>query len=110
MPILRIPPQVEATTTGAAMATRPARRHQSRWDRKRATRPEPPSRTRPPGAVKGRSSRTFARPARNSARRSYLIGPGAPDARDVSLVELRSGKIVKTIDVYGAPFDPPAWR
>ena len=28
----------------------------------------------------------------------------------MSLVELRSGKIAKTTEVYGAPFDPPAWR
>jgi hypothetical protein len=26
------------------------------------------------------------------------------------LVELRSGKIAKTTEVYGAPFDPPGWR
>lgn len=28
----------------------------------------------------------------------------------MSLVELRSGKIVKTTEVFGAPFDPPPWR
>jgi hypothetical protein len=28
----------------------------------------------------------------------------------MSLVELRSGKIAKTTEVYGEPFDPPAWR
>lgn len=28
----------------------------------------------------------------------------------MSLLELRSGKIAKTTEVYGAPFDPPAWR
>jgi hypothetical protein len=28
----------------------------------------------------------------------------------MSLIELRSGKIAKTTEVYGAPFDPPAWR
>jgi hypothetical protein len=28
----------------------------------------------------------------------------------VSLIELRSGKIAKTTEVYGAPFDPPPWR
>jgi SnoaL-like protein len=28
----------------------------------------------------------------------------------MSLVELRSGKIAKTTEVYGAPLDPPAWR
>jgi hypothetical protein len=28
----------------------------------------------------------------------------------MSLIELRSGKIVKTTEVYGAPFDPPPWR
>lgn len=28
----------------------------------------------------------------------------------MSLVELRSGKIAKSIEVYGEPFDPPAWR
>jgi hypothetical protein len=27
-----------------------------------------------------------------------------------SLVELRSGKIAKTTDIYGAAFDPPEWR
>jgi ketosteroid isomerase-like protein len=36
-----------------------------------------------------------------------------PDGRTwqvMSLVELRSGKIAKSTEVYGAPFDPPAWR
>jgi hypothetical protein len=28
----------------------------------------------------------------------------------MSLIELRSGKIAKTTEVYGAPFDPPPWR
>jgi SnoaL-like domain len=28
----------------------------------------------------------------------------------MSLLELRSGKIAKTTEVYGAPFDPPEWR
>jgi len=28
----------------------------------------------------------------------------------VSLVELRSGRIAKSIEVYGEPFEPPAWR
>jgi hypothetical protein len=28
----------------------------------------------------------------------------------VSLIELRSGKIAKTTEVYGAPFDAPPWR
>jgi len=28
----------------------------------------------------------------------------------MSLIELRSGKIAKTTEVYGAPFDPPSWR
>jgi hypothetical protein len=43
-----------------------------------------------------------------------LIGSAKyPDGQTwqiVSVVELRSGKIAKTMDVYGAPFDPPAWR
>jgi hypothetical protein len=43
-----------------------------------------------------------------------LIGSARyPDGQTwqvVSVVELRSGKIAKTMDVYGAPFDPPAWR
>ncbi len=26
------------------------------------------------------------------------------------LLEFRSGKIGKTTEIYGAPFDPPAWR
>jgi limonene-1,2-epoxide hydrolase len=43
-----------------------------------------------------------------------LIGSATyPDGKTwqlMSLVELRSGKIAKTIDVYGEPFDPPAWR
>jgi hypothetical protein len=43
-----------------------------------------------------------------------LVGSATyPDGKTwqlMSLVELRSGKIAKTIDVYGAPFDPPAWR
>jgi SnoaL-like domain len=28
----------------------------------------------------------------------------------VMLIELRSGKIAKTTEIYGAPFDPPPWR
>lgn len=28
----------------------------------------------------------------------------------MSLIELKSGKIAKTIEVYGEPFEPPAWR
>lgn len=28
----------------------------------------------------------------------------------MALVELRSGKIAKAIEVFGEPFDPPAWR
>jgi hypothetical protein len=28
----------------------------------------------------------------------------------MSLVELRSGKIVKSTELYGAPFEPPEWR
>lgn len=28
----------------------------------------------------------------------------------VSVLELRSGKIAKTTEVYGEPFDPPEWR
>ncbi len=28
----------------------------------------------------------------------------------IALVELRAGKIAKTTEVYGAPFDPPQWR
>lgn len=28
----------------------------------------------------------------------------------ISIIELRSGKIAKTTEVYGAPFDPPQWR
>jgi len=28
----------------------------------------------------------------------------------MSLLELRSGKIAKTTEVYGAPFEPPTWR
>ncbi len=43
-----------------------------------------------------------------------LIGSARyPDGQTwqvVSLIELRSGKIAKTTDVYGAPFDPPSWR
>jgi hypothetical protein len=43
-----------------------------------------------------------------------LIGSATyPDGQTwqvVSVVELRSGKIAKTTEVYGAPFDPPAWR
>jgi hypothetical protein len=43
-----------------------------------------------------------------------LIGSATyPDGKTwqlVSLIELRSGKIAKTTDVYGEPFDPPAWR
>ena len=43
-----------------------------------------------------------------------LIGSATyPDGKTwqvVSLIELRSGKIAKTTEVYGAPFDPPPWR
>jgi hypothetical protein len=43
-----------------------------------------------------------------------LIGSATyPDGKTwqlMSLVELRSGKIAKTTDVYGEPFAPPAWR
>jgi hypothetical protein len=43
-----------------------------------------------------------------------LVGSATyPDGKTwqlMSLVELRSGKIAKTIEVHGAPFDPPAWR
>lgn len=28
----------------------------------------------------------------------------------MSLIELKAGKIAKTIEVYGEPFEPPAWR
>jgi hypothetical protein len=28
----------------------------------------------------------------------------------ISLIELRSGKIVKSTELYGAPFEPPEWR
>lgn len=28
----------------------------------------------------------------------------------MSLIELKGGKIAKTTEVYGEPFDPPAWR
>ncbi len=28
----------------------------------------------------------------------------------MALVELRSGKIAKTTEIYGAPFEPPQWR
>jgi hypothetical protein len=43
-----------------------------------------------------------------------LVGSATyPDGKTwqlMSLIELRSGKIAKTIDVFGEPFDPPAWR
>ena len=43
-----------------------------------------------------------------------LIGSATyPDGKTwqlMSLVELRSGKIAKTIDAYGAPFDPSVIR
>jgi hypothetical protein len=43
-----------------------------------------------------------------------LIGSASyPDGSKwqlTSLVELRSGKIAKTTDIYGADFEPPAWR
>ena len=43
-----------------------------------------------------------------------LIGSATyPDGKTwqlVSLVELRSGKIAKTTEIFGAAFDPPAWR
>lgn len=43
-----------------------------------------------------------------------LIGSARyPDGQTwqvVSLIELRSSKIAKTTEVYGAPFDPPSWR
>lgn len=44
----------------------------------------------------------------------FLAGSATyPDGQTwqvMALVELRSGKIVKTTEVYGAPFDPPQWR
>src|SRR5256885_16116280 len=43
-----------------------------------------------------------------------LIGSARyPDGQTwqvMSLIELRSGKIAKTTELYGAPFDPPPWR
>lgn len=43
-----------------------------------------------------------------------LIGSATyPDGKTwqlMSLVEVRAGKIVKTTEIFGAPFDPPSWR
>ena len=43
-----------------------------------------------------------------------LVGSATyPDGKTwqmMSLVELRSGKVAKTTEVYGEPFDPPEWR
>ena len=44
----------------------------------------------------------------------FLVGSAKyPDGQTwqmAVLVELRAGKIAKTTEIYGAPFDPPAWR
>lgn len=44
----------------------------------------------------------------------FLVGSATyPDGQTwqaMSLIELRSGKIAKTTEIYGAPFDPPSWR
>jgi ketosteroid isomerase-like protein len=43
-----------------------------------------------------------------------LVGSATyPDGQTwqaISLIELRSGKIVRTTELYGAPFEPPEWR
>lgn len=43
-----------------------------------------------------------------------LVGSATyPDGKTwqvMVLLELRSGKVAKTTEVYGEPFDPPAWR
>ena len=43
-----------------------------------------------------------------------LVGSATyPDGQTwqlMSLIELRAGKIVRTTEVFGAPFDPPEWR
>jgi ketosteroid isomerase-like protein len=43
-----------------------------------------------------------------------LIGSAKyPDGQTwqvISIIELRSGKIAKATEFYGAPFDPPQWR
>lgn len=43
-----------------------------------------------------------------------LVGSATyPDGKTwqvMSLIELRSGKIAKTTEVYGEPFEPPEWR
>ena len=44
----------------------------------------------------------------------FLVGSAKyPDGETwqmAVLVELRGGKIAKTTEIYGAPFDPPQWR
>ena len=43
-----------------------------------------------------------------------LVGSATyPDGKTwqvMSLIELKAGKIVRTTEVYGEPFEPPAWR
>jgi len=43
-----------------------------------------------------------------------LVGSATyPDGQTwqlISIIELRSGRIAKATEVYGAPFDPPPWR
>ena len=43
-----------------------------------------------------------------------LVGSAMyPDGKTwqvISVVEVRAGKVAKTTEVYGAPFDPPEWR
>jgi len=72
------------------------------------------------GKVHGSEDKWIVGPSFNVLRiegtgdRYTLLGSATyPDGKTwqfMSLVELRSGKIAKTTDVYGAPFDPPAWR
>lgn len=36
--------------------------------------------------------------------------PDGQTWQTMALIELRAGKIVKTTELYGAPFEPPDWR
>lgn len=72
------------------------------------------------GRVFGSEDRWVVGPSFNVLRiegsgDSYTIVGSAryPDGRIwtlMSLLELRSGKVSRSIEVYGEPFEPPSWR
>lgn len=72
------------------------------------------------GKVVGSEDRWVVGPSFNTLRIEgsgdvyTLVGSATyPDGKTwqvVSLIELKGGKIAKTTEVYGEPFEPPAWR